>query len=120
MFEVFQQMFEVFQQNSNFEMNEKAMSKLGARFDFSVPCMNSINIVDSIRSTSSRSIRKMKAALVGKKDYVPNDINANDINANDINANNIKINQFPENIKQLNASDWLQLKFNLALLSRLR
>ena len=54
-------------------------------------------------------------------DYVPNDINANDINANDINANNIKINQFPENIKQLNASDWLKIEiqpcviFSLAL-----
>ena len=49
-------------------------------------------------------------------DYVPNDINANDIN-----ANNIKINQFPENIKQLNASDWLKIEiqpciiFSLAL-----
>ena len=59
-------------------------------------------------------------------DYVPNDINANDINANDINANdinanNIKINKFPENIKQLNASDWLKIEiqpcviFSLAL-----
>ena len=49
-------------------------------------------------------------------DYVPNDINANDIN-----ANNMKINQFPENIKQLNASDWLKIEiqpcviFSLAL-----